>query len=556
MSAQPPTTTTAAATSSVSDTRSGWNSCSCAWHLVRIPPLLLPPGSATVGGVNNGGGVGGGGEGNVAPCEVPAMIHLANGDVTVGRLVTNTVMINSPVISRNHAIFRPVPSADGTITWRVTDLKSSNGIHVNETKIAKETPLHAGDVVALGMDDQYKYRLTRRPSSAVISSAAVPHSGEAVGTDNEDAKPHQPVTKRPRCQVLNEAPPLQHPQNYQQQPPPQPAFPPLQRVYFPPPQPSPSPLVQPTPPTNTFKIAPPAFWVPPKDPPLPYHPPREPIVPPPISTTPMNSLPPVFSTINCIPSTSTPKPDVPMPVAQPSTHSACAPQSSSNHTSTLPNAVQEEFTCTICQQIFDDPCTLECGHSFCMKCITTWKRKQPLCPMCRTKITTKLRQTIALKNTIELLRKTGQLPPKNEPATTWEFSLESPYTKPSMVKGTIVFGEPHNPLPLRIVLDNRVATASLLTYFQQVLGQATQKLSVWNLLPLTAPEEEHFQDLMAYYCSLNRSACVKILQTDFYVVPFLDLGNDWYKFFVSLDQRLEKFRAPAIFLFVISPATP
>lgn len=47
------------------------------------------------------------------------------------------------------------------------------------------------------------------------------------------------------------------------------------------------------------------------------------------------------------------------------------------------------LTCSICFDIFTDPVTLTCGHSYCMKCLEDClrgKAKTKDCPSCRGKI--------------------------------------------------------------------------------------------------------------------------------------------------------------------------
>lgn len=52
--------------------------------------------------------------------------------------------------------------------------------------------------------------------------------------------------------------------------------------------------------------------------------------------------------------------------------------------------LSEDLSCAVCAEIFVEPCTLHCGHSFCQLCLAAiWKSnrsKSPLylyCPVCR-----------------------------------------------------------------------------------------------------------------------------------------------------------------------------
>ncbi|KAM5135604.1 E3 ubiquitin/ISG15 ligase TRIM25-like [Mantella aurantiaca] len=66
-----------------------------------------------------------------------------------------------------------------------------------------------------------------------------------------------------------------------------------------------------------------------------------------------------------------------------------------------------ELTCSICLEIFRDPVTLPCGHSFCQGCITrTWDNKdegESVCPECnkRYRARPELKRSVRLVNLVE-----------------------------------------------------------------------------------------------------------------------------------------------------------
>ena len=49
----------------------------------------------------------------------------------------------------------------------------------------------------------------------------------------------------------------------------------------------------------------------------------------------------------------------------------------------LKSDVKDEFICSICQGILEDPVKLSCKHHFCRFCITEWLKKTPSCPVDR-----------------------------------------------------------------------------------------------------------------------------------------------------------------------------
>ena len=53
----------------------------------------------------------------------------------------------------------------------------------------------------------------------------------------------------------------------------------------------------------------------------------------------------------------------------------------------LPIEKEEKEDCPICQsELPKATTTLECGHSYCTKCILTWFQRKNSCPMCRAEV--------------------------------------------------------------------------------------------------------------------------------------------------------------------------
>lgn len=46
----------------------------------------------------------------------------------------------------------------------------------------------------------------------------------------------------------------------------------------------------------------------------------------------------------------------------------------------------DDLTCSVCMELFLEPVTLKCAHTFCKFCIDRWKKNNSLCPICRVKI--------------------------------------------------------------------------------------------------------------------------------------------------------------------------
>ncbi|XP_064414494.1 E3 ubiquitin-protein ligase TRIM39-like [Latimeria chalumnae] len=74
-------------------------------------------------------------------------------------------------------------------------------------------------------------------------------------------------------------------------------------------------------------------------------------------------------------------------------------------------SMEDEITCSVCQELFKDPVTLSCGHNFCRECVCEyWKEKtSQSCPICRAdSAISDLITNHTLRNTIETYKKEGK----------------------------------------------------------------------------------------------------------------------------------------------------
>ncbi|OBA70593.1 regulator [Mycobacterium sp. 1554424.7] len=63
----------------------------------------------------------------------------------IGRLSDNDIVLDTPKVSRHHAVI-----VDTGTSWVINDLRSSNGVHVQDERIRSATPLQHGDRVRIG----------------------------------------------------------------------------------------------------------------------------------------------------------------------------------------------------------------------------------------------------------------------------------------------------------------------------------------------------------------------------------------------------------------------
>lgn len=66
--------------------------------------------------------------------------------------------------------------------------------------------------------------------------------------------------------------------------------------------------------------------------------------------------------------------------------------------------ISMNLQCSICNEIFNNPMRLDCGHTYCYDCLSDWLKKSGQCPNCRVIIAESLisRDLLAYNITMEL----------------------------------------------------------------------------------------------------------------------------------------------------------
>ncbi|MGH8644390.1 MAG: FHA domain-containing protein [Gammaproteobacteria bacterium] len=131
-------------------------------------------------------------------------IPLVDSEQTIGRDSENTICVEYSKISRRHARVLP-----GRGVWEIEDLKSTNGVYVNEERITR-APLKLGDIVRIG-PLSFRYALEQAPTS---------HADSPLGAGGTMYAGHPAVAafltpQEKSDEVLRQAPPRPSPREPQ-----------------------------------------------------------------------------------------------------------------------------------------------------------------------------------------------------------------------------------------------------------------------------------------------------------------------------------------------------
>ncbi len=114
---------------------------------------------------------------------------------TIGRTADNTIVIDSPRISRHHTQIRFTESATGTMAM-VEDMGSTNGTWVNQRQLSGPQRLMPGDIITLADYVAFRYEVEDTLNTEKLAPA-MPGSVTKVIDDSATYPPPPPTYEEP-----------------------------------------------------------------------------------------------------------------------------------------------------------------------------------------------------------------------------------------------------------------------------------------------------------------------------------------------------------------------
>lgn len=111
--------------------------------------------------------------------------------ITIGRDITNDIVINDPEISRHHA--RLVRSGSG---YAIEDLRSTNATFVNRQRITGPQQLANGDLIGFGETVTLAYEVAGGPEQVTVASGG-PSRSDVAQQRMPPPPPPQPAYSAP-----------------------------------------------------------------------------------------------------------------------------------------------------------------------------------------------------------------------------------------------------------------------------------------------------------------------------------------------------------------------
>lgn len=145
----------------------------------------------------------------------PNQTYELNKDIiTLGRDITNDIVINDPEVSRHH--MRLTRGAGG---FTIEDLGSTNGTFINGQRITGARPLNNGDMIGLGETVTLGYEMVRNiPGMSPAPVAPQPMAPQPQPVSPQPVSPYAPPAE-PASRPPVQAQPMQSMPPAQQQPP-------------------------------------------------------------------------------------------------------------------------------------------------------------------------------------------------------------------------------------------------------------------------------------------------------------------------------------------------